>query len=323
MMYFSSLIGKFYVNAKGFRKSILRFILLKLLGDPDIEVDIRGKKLIAPASHKLPSYVAEFPFYDELVSRLGNYLREKSGYLTMIDVGANIGDTIVASNNSDSDMFLAVEANPKFISYLKRNCENMKNLHVVEAFLTSRISDKEKFSVLESRGTARISPGGNKEISVRTLDSIIFENPEYREFNFLKIDTDGHDFRVIDGGKNCISHLMPSILFESDVFDSENYLIDLQKSLSFFGEIGYSLAMVYDNFGNLFGAYSLDDLGSLKFPLFYQLTSPFYYFDILLMRPELAQDFLERELSYFSAHASSELLKRLAREVQSFPFSLR
>ena len=323
MMYFSSQLGKLYAKAKGHRKSILRVILLKLLRDPDIQVNVRGKNLIAPASHNLPSYVAEFPFYDELVIRVSNFLREKSGRLIMVDIGANIGDTIVASNNSNADMFLAVEAHRKFIKYLKQNCMGIQNSIIIEAFLTSTEGKEEKFSVVESRGTAQISFGGNKKISRRTLDSIILENPSFHEFNFLKIDTDGHDFGVIRGGRNCISEAVPSVLFESEVSGNENYLNELQETFSFFRKIGYSLAIVYDNSGYLFGAYNLDNLGNFKFPLFYQLTSKLYYFDILLMKPELAQEFLEKELLYFSNSTSSELLKRLAMQAQTFPYSLR
>ena len=308
-----------YIKSKGLRKALLKFILLKLLRDPEIYFDIRGKRLFAHASHNLPHYVSEFPLYDELVSRVSNFLREKGEHLVMVDVGANIGDTIVASNENNLDMFLAVEGNPNFIRYLKKNCANIQNLRLVEAFLSSSESTTPDFTILETSGTARIVPGGRDVISVRTLDSIISENSDFQQFNFLKIDTDGYDFKVIAGGKDCIARSMPCVLFECDVSGNENYLVELRDTLNFLRKIEYSSVFLYDNFGYLFGCYQLNDLTNLKYPLFYQLTSQFYYFDILVMRPSLALDFQKQELQYFAKNAPNDVLRRLAKQVQTFP----
>jgi hypothetical protein len=196
----------------------------------------------------------------------------------------------------------------------------VQNLRIIEAFLTSTDANAGKFFVVETGGTARIIPGGKNEITVRTLDSIISENVDFQKLNFLKIDTDGHDFKVVAGGKDCIAKSTPCVLFECDISGNENYLRELRDTLAFFGDSGYSLALLYDNFGYFFGAYPLGDLSNFKFPIFYQLTSNFYYFDILLMNPKLTQGFLEKELQYFSNSAPSELRKTLARDVQTFPF---
>lgn len=317
-MLLSSKLGQFYATAQGWKKRLLRILLLRLLADPDIQYDVRGKKLIAPASHGLPSYIAEFPFYDELVIRLSKYIREKEKNLIMVDVGANIGDTIVAANNSKTDLFLAVEPNRRFVEYLRRNCRNVQNMTLVEVFLTSEESGQQGFFIDEFDGTAQISIGGNEKIVTKTLDSLIDENLDFRKLNFLKVDTDGNDFEVIKGGRSSISAALPTVLFECDVFNNENYLYDLRDTLLFFREIGYSSMLVYDNFGYLFGSYNLAELHSFQSPLLYQLISKLYYFDILLVKPNLAHDFLQSELLYFAESSSSELLKKLASQVQSF-----
>lgn len=314
-----STVGNLYSKSKGFQKTLLKLVLLKLLHDPEIYFYIRGKRLFANASHNLPHYVAEFPFYDELISRVSNFLRAKGERLIMVDVGANIGDTIVASNENDSDMFLAVEANPNFVRYLKKNCASIQNIRLVEAFLDSSESTATKFSILESGGTARIVPGGEDVIRVRTLDSIISENSDFQQFNFLKIDTDGYDFKVIAGGRDSIAKSTPCVLFECDALANENYLIELKDTLNFFREIDYSSVMLYDNFGYFFGSYPLSDLIKLRFPLFYQLTSKFYYFDMLVMRSDLVPDFQRQELQYFANNAPSGDMRRLAKQVQTFP----
>src|SRR5258705_12629919 len=74
---------------------LIRRILIRL-GDPPYSTEIRGKRIILPISHKLPIHIADFPLYDTLPARIANYLRSRDGTLIMVDVGANVGDTIVS-----------------------------------------------------------------------------------------------------------------------------------------------------------------------------------------------------------------------------------
>src|SRR5688572_30575126 len=112
-----------YFRSAGIKHLILHILLelirrcLMKLGDPAYKVVIKGKELLLPSSHKLPFYIAEYPFYDTLPGRLSTYLRDKDGYLSMIDVGANVGDTILSCYERDDDCFLAIEADPGFIRY--------------------------------------------------------------------------------------------------------------------------------------------------------------------------------------------------------------
>jgi len=85
------------------------------------------------------------------------------------------------------------------------------------------------------------------------------------------------------------------------VFSNENYLDDCINSLNFFREAGYVSFLLYDNFGYFMGIYSLSDLNSFTNLLFYQLTSPFYYFDILLMKEDDIIVFQKMELKHYSA----------------------
>jgi len=83
-----------------------------------------------PISHRLPIYKAAFRFYDGLPLRLSNFLREKYGYLSLIDVGANIGDTILFCFNNQDDKFIAIEPNPHFTKYLRKSCNGIKNFRM-------------------------------------------------------------------------------------------------------------------------------------------------------------------------------------------------
>src|SRR5687768_2322931 len=89
-----------------------RRMLIKLLGDPPCSMPIHGRDLQLPLSHDLPIYLRNHPFYDRLPGRLSDHIHDKYGFLKCIDVGANIGDSIVAFNRHADDVFLAIEPNP-------------------------------------------------------------------------------------------------------------------------------------------------------------------------------------------------------------------
>ena len=99
--------------------SSLRSMLIKSL-DPPGKMSIRDKELYMRLSHSLPFYVASLPHYDMAMSRIGNFVRSKYGFLKGIDIGANIGDTISVCYDDGSDQFLAIEANPFFLITCRR-----------------------------------------------------------------------------------------------------------------------------------------------------------------------------------------------------------
>lgn len=267
-----------------------------------------------PLSHKLPWYVAVNPFYDELMTRLSRYLRDRDGRVTLIDVGANIGDTITACAEHPADRFLAIEPNPHFGSYLRQNCGHLPNFRALDVCCSSADGESE-FEIDEQDGTAKIRerPGGRPMVR-KTLDSILELDRDYADFNFLKVDTDGHDFDVLRGASHSIArNHAAAVLFECDSFGSVTYVDDLLAAVTIFLSAGYKRAIFYDNFGYLFAAVSLDDLDALKHMLLYQLTSRFYYFDVLVIPENDFDAFLEQEERYFAESATTEAARQAAR----------
>ncbi len=130
--------------------------------------------------------------------------------------------------------------------------------------------------------------------------------------NVLKIDTDGNDFEVIAGSKRLLLRNLPVVLFECEPFENTNYVEDCLSALNFFKEIGYNYFLLYNNFGNLMGRYSLSDLSPFKNLLFFQLTSNFYYFDILVMKDEDVFQFYKEEIDYFADKIPNKSLRRTA-----------
>ena len=85
------------------------------------------------------------------------------------------------------------------------------------------------------------------------------------------------------------------------------------ETLNFFKEVGYNSFLIYDNFGYLMGKHSLYHLSGFKHLLFYQLTSRFYYFDLLLMKEEEMRDFIKLEQIFFISKMPNKALQRAAK----------
>jgi len=304
-----------YLSSCGFAKMFwggIRKRLVKLLGDPPCSMNIHGKSLDLPLSHALPAYLYELPFYDTLPGRLSDYLYRKYGVLKCVDVGANVGDSIAAFSRHETDMFLAIEPNPNYSRYLRQNFGDSQNVRILETICSSS-SLTGNYEISELSGTASITrTEKGSQMLVKTLDSIILDYPEFSNLNMLKIDTDGHDFEVIDGAKKAILKNKPALFFECEAFSGGNYVENLLNTLKFLKEAGYSSFMMYDNHGYFIGFYSLEDLRPLKNLLFYQLTRTFYYFDLLVMKEEDLVSFLMTEQSFFSQHMTDESLRNAA-----------
>jgi FkbM family methyltransferase len=280
-----------------------RWILIKWFKDPTCEIYIHERYLQMPLSHELPLYLKKFLFYDRLPGRISEFIRQCGEPICCIDVGANIGDTVAAfgCRVTDKDMVLAIEPNEHFRQYLISNWGEVPNV-TISAYLCSSISINLPYRIVEKKGTASILSDINGNIlSTKSLDDIILENPNFKGCNVLKIDTDGHDFQVIAGARNLIASSHPAVLFECDKFSNENYVEDVLNSLRLFLDVGYSCFFLYDNFGYFMGKYPLSDLSSFVNLIFYQLTSPFCYFDILVLKEEYVGEFWRRECDYFTS----------------------
>lgn len=294
--------------------SVARRILIELFQDPTCILKIHDKYLHLPLSSNLPMYLRNFPFYDRLPVRLSEYIREHWGYFKCIDVGANIGSSIAACLTHDTDFCLAIEPNPEFYRYLHVNFARHRNVRIL-TFICSASSKTARYHIEENHGTASIhSAKTGRVMETKTIDEILIENIDFSDFNFLKIDTDGHDFAVIAGAKNAIADNLPVVMFECAPFGNDRYVEDCLEALNLFKEVGYNSFLVYDNFGYLMGRHFLNHVSAFKHMLVYQLTSPFYYFDLLLMEETTVSTFLKKECCHFINSMSDKALQRTTME---------
>lgn len=284
-------------------------------GGINVTIPLWGKYLCMPVTHRLPIYMAENQFYNDLPRRVAMFLRNQCGQLGLVDVGANIGDTIAASHSLPNDKFIAIEANPNYVQYLQRNLTFTNNCVILEVYCGAA-GGVCPIHIKEGSGTAIITEGSGGRhvdrttVDRTTVDRIIKDLGDSGSYNFLKIDTDGHDFEIIKGAIDFIRCQQPALLFECDVFTNENYIADVLDTFERLLIAGYANAIAYDNFGYIFGIIDLREITSFKHSLMYQLVSKFYYYDILVLKPSQFQNFLRSEISFFQEHSKNSRPKK-------------
>lgn len=179
------------------------------------------------------------------------------------------------------------------------------------AVLCSSSSSEGRFEIREKRGTAVIAQTEHgQNLQKQPLDAIVAAHPAIGSVNVLKIDTDGHDFEVIRSAAGVIAQHRPAVLFECDPADNPSYVADCTAAIALFRELGYQHFLLYDNLGHLLGKYSLVQPEAFYQLLFYQLTSPLCYFDILVMKEEVLAPFHRQEIAYFAQATTNPALQR-------------
>jgi FkbM family methyltransferase len=257
---------------------------LMLLGDPAYQGEVRGIPILLPASHKLPIYVGQHPLYDTLPRRVAAFVRRTLGPLVMIDVGANVGDTILLCGEAEGDAFLGVEAHAPYVAYLRHNTRSLRSCVVVEALCAATSVPEVAIQAYAHDGTARVvSSAEGTRLRQVSLDDLLAELT-FPAPNFLKVDTDGSDLEVLRGARGLLVRRRPLVLFECDGKDA-TYADSLTGIMASFAAAGYVSALVYGNLGELRLQVGLQDLEPLLRLLRSLAGQDKAYLDLLVLAP--------------------------------------
>lgn len=267
-------------------------------GDPPCEMEVHGRCLRMPLSHPLPQYVHRFHYYDRLIGRLAAFIRRRSP-LRLIDVGANVGDTIAAAGIKAGEFCLAIEPSSVFREFLSHNYPD-QNV-IISGAACGACAGSVASTLVTYRGTGSLKKsarGGN--IQVSTVDALMERLRCEDRINLLKIDTDGSDVDVLNGCDHLLSNRMPALLLECDCWGSKEKMQSYLVSFDRLRNAGYKSVLFYDHLGLIVGKFGLADQDTLRGLLQYQRIRTHYYYDVLVMREEEQELFYAQELEIFN-----------------------
>jgi len=174
----------------------------------------------------------------------------KSGDV-VLDIGANIGyDTVLfADKVGKKGKVIAVEPDPINFEILQKNIKENKlfNVVAVKAALGNENKKMKIFESEENYGDHRmweetLRPAGTsldreaKPVFCRRLDDLLKEL-EYQKIDFIKMDVQGFETLVIEGGKEIIKKNTPTIFFEYWPWGIKNTGSDYKEMMKFLRNI--------------------------------------------------------------------------------------
>jgi FkbM family methyltransferase len=174
----------------------------------------------------------------------------------IIDVGANIGVISLSfAHTFPSARIFAFEPTHYALNKLKRNlslnpdlsnCVTVVNSFVseqtvanadIKAFSSWKVGEKTEEAIHPVHlGTAKSTEG----VGSITLNDFCKQN-SLTKIDLIKIDTDGHEYEVLNGARESIVKFRPKIIFETGLYLLKERGVDFSFYSNYFSSLNYIL----------------------------------------------------------------------------------
>lgn len=160
---------------------------------------------------------------------------------TVIDVGASIGDHTVtyAEWVGPKGLVAAFEVNPRAYKCLYENTKDLPQVLPFREGLSDIENGIATLIELSNSGASYVNEGSHSNgfgVSVSTLDSYEFKN-----VNFIKIDVEGYEVKVLEGARRTIEASRPVMLVEVNRGALERAGTSAKRLFEVLTELGYSM----------------------------------------------------------------------------------
>lgn len=235
----------------------LRQTLIKRLHDPLISYTLGDISLALPTSHNLPITRARLPNYSLNVGRIAKHIQAKYPELAIVDIGANVGDTVAILRSQCNSPILCIDGNARFYSLLELNTAKLKDIYLEKAFV-GFATGTVKGHVSTGKGTAHVvfDDTSNESVYMKALPDILEGHPIFLETKLVKIDTDGFDVSIVIDNLPLWRKARPVLFLE---YMPAPFTAERPQELEVFEKLrtaGYQMALVYEETGEY--AFSVD-----------------------------------------------------------------
>lgn len=224
---------------------------------------VYGRNMMMPAEHPLPVILATIPQYNRpLGLAMESVAAAAMGdqELTVIDVGANIGDTIaiVEQRIPGRCSYLCIEPEPEMSELCRLNHNSNNRVRVEQAFIGE---DEGALVWLEDDGRANPSTKVVDEKNekqdghgrLKKLDTVALPFAElHGRVSLIKVDTEGYDFSVLRSGAELLARYKPAVYLEwfPDLLLGLNEQV--WEGFDYLGTLGYHHLVFFTNRGDFY-----------------------------------------------------------------------
>lgn len=209
--------------------------------------EVQGVQLVLPWSHRLPDYAAWGPLYGQNLVELARLLAQ-TGPLTVLDVGANVGDSAVQILNAVEGKVLCIEGDTAYLEFLHRNVDADDRIAVVEALLA--VDDGHAKTAVRTGGTTRFTDGDAADAMPTVSPGALREEfPDFRDLRLVKSDTDGYEVLLVPAIAETWAESRPVLFFEYDPYLTRLAGNDPYAVWGELAKLGYTDVAVWDHGG--------------------------------------------------------------------------
>jgi FkbM family methyltransferase len=258
-------------------------IIRRLSGLTKSRYRIGKYEIKIPPNFALPHFQKFNKLYDRFLPVLAKNINSDK---TIIDVGANIGDTVVALIQNCKNPILCIEPSDIFFPYLENNLklissEDFYRVKAIKKFVGTGLI-KGTLNHTE-KGTASIKVAElSDSVTYISLDKIV---DDVSNIILLKVDIDGFDFDAIKSAEEILSQSEPVLFWENEILEDFQYEGFIEM-YSFLEKKGYKYIYIFDNYGNLINEetnfVTLKNINSYLYSMRkHNCTRTFHYTDVL------------------------------------------
>ncbi len=287
-------------------------LALRFNPDPLIRVTINGQGAVLNYQHHLPRTLKIHPLYESELPRLAIFLM-KDSLVKIIDIGANVGDSVLMMPATLRAKYMCVEPEPRFFKLLQRNLKGRSDIVIENCIASDQEGGSQTISFEVTHGTASVVVTESRDpdlpipLPTMTVDGLVQKHREFQDADILKVDTDGYDFKVLVGSSSLLRNAHPAIYVEISTW---HWLhvghVAPAQAFDFLAAEGYSDAILYDSNGYLIVSFEISDFRNFAFLFDYALRRGAVCYNAILFHRTCRarfEEFLQSELQHFQTMA--------------------
>jgi FkbM family methyltransferase len=217
--------------------------------------------MVLPWSHRLPDYAAANPAYGQNLVELARLLATPERPLTVLDIGANVGDSAMQILNATDARVLCVEGDKAYLDFLRLNVGDDPRVTIVEGLLAVG-DDRSAGTAVRSGGTTRFVEGDGDAMPTVSTDALRQQNPDFADLRLVKSDTDGYDVTLVPAVAATWKDARPVAFFEYDPELTRIAGHDPAQVWTDLADLGYRDVAVWDNGATPLGRTTTQDITS-------------------------------------------------------------
>ncbi len=264
-------------------------------------------ELIAPQSHQLDHYLSSYPLYDRRLPLLLTTFNQIVGAASVLDIGANILDTIALMRLSGVQLTksISVDAALEFYKYAEFNAARNPILaatsEIVWGFVGAE-EDRGNIAAINGTGNVRELRRYGQLQALLEPRCVTFADLAPNGVDLVKTDLDGYDHVVIRQNLAWLKRWKPMLWVEAQIEDGADISAWSGNLLALAEDFPYVAA--FDNFGFCLCAGTMIDKWNTVLELIsigarYKMHEAsagrprFYYLDILFVPQRFGEVFEE------------------------------